>query len=318
MQEMTHRLTEELRRLAHENHDKCTACGYEFKEGDTSHLGYDENDKPRYLCDSCSSVLKETAVRHYFTPHPYEKPDRESRLWRYMDFTKYVSMLSTSALYFARADVFNDPFEGAKGVITNKQKWDDHYLSFFKQAIKNPPEGVELDKSEEHVEKEAKRLLQEMESGGSYMREQVYISCWHENEHESEAMWRLYSSYLGNAIAIRTTYSSLYKALGSDPSISIGRVTYIDFNKSYAGPNESFWRKRKSFEHEREVRAIVHDFKTVEKGKLIKCDLNSLIEEIIVSPTAPPWFVELMNDVNYKFGIKSTVSQSKLNDVPFY
>ncbi len=315
---MTHRLTEELRRLAHENHGKCTNCDYEFNEGDTSHLGYDKKDKPRYVCDTCSSVLKETAIRHYFSPHPYETPSIESQLWRYMDFTKYVSMLSTSTLYFARADTFEDPFEGAKGVIDNKEKWDNHYLSFFKQAIKNPPEGMECNHTDEHIEKEAQRLLKDMEVGGKAHRERVYISCWHENEHESEAMWRLYSSYLDNAIAIRTTYSSLNEALGRNPSISIGRVKYIDFNKSYAGPNDSFWKKRKSFKHEHEVRAIIHDFETEAKGKAIKCNLKSLIKEIIVSPTAPTWFVDVLNDVNKKYGINITVSKSNLNEVPFY
>ncbi|MEW8201039.1 MAG: hypothetical protein AB2697_19820 [Candidatus Thiodiazotropha endolucinida] len=318
MQEMTHRLTEELRRQAHENHGKCTACGYEFKEGDTSHLGYDVNDMPRYVCDSCSSVLKETATRHSFSPHPYETPNNESRLWRYMDFTKYVSMLSTSTLYFARADTFEDPFEGAKGVFDNKEKWDEYYLSFFMQAAKNQTDGVEWDQSDEYVNKEARRLLKEMEDVGIANRERVYISCWHENEHESEAMWRLYSSYLDNAIAIRTTYLSLYSALGRNPSISIGRVKYIDFNTSYAGPNDSFWRKRKSFEHEREVRAIICDFESDELGKSMGCDLKILIEEIIVSPTAPHWFVDVLIDVNEKFGIDIAVNQSIMNETPFY
>jgi hypothetical protein len=318
MQKMSHRLTEELKRLAHENHDNCVSCGYEFVDGDTSHSGYDENDEPLYVCDSCSSTLKETAVRHHFSHRPYEIPHSDSYLWRYMDFTKYVSLLSTSGLYFARADTFEDPFEGAKGIIENKEKWDEHYLDFFRRMMRNPPEGTERDQSEEHVEKEAQRLLKDMEAGGHSHRERVYISCWHENEYESEAMWRLYSSFLDNAIAIRTTYSSLYKALEKNPSISIGKVKYIDFSKSYAGPNDSFWRKRKSFEHEREVRAIVHDHKSAESGKLMNCDLNTLIEEIIVSPTAPPWFVSVLNDVNNKFGLNVTVSQSKLNEVPFF
>ena len=30
-----------------------------------------------------------------------------------MDFTKYVSLLSTSSLFFVRADQFEDKFEGA-------------------------------------------------------------------------------------------------------------------------------------------------------------------------------------------------------------
>ena len=315
---MTHRLTEDLRRLAFESHDKCSSCGYSFKEADTSHLGYDENGKERYVCDSCASVLKETAVRHYFAPHPYEVPNQESRLWRYIDFTKYVSLLSTTSLYFARADTFKDHFEGAKGVSSKREKWDKHYLSFFREAMMNPPEGVEWNQSEEHIERQAQRLLREMATGGEASRGRTYISCWHENEHESEAMWRLYSSFLDNALAIRTTYSSLYRSLGKNPAIAIGRVKYIDFNKGYAGPNDSFWRKRKSFEHEREVRALIQDHKANVSGKLVGCELKVLIEEVVVSPTAPSWFVQVLGDVNTKFNLDVPVNQSNLNEEPFF
>lgn len=79
MQEMTHRFTEELRRLKFENHDHCVSCGYNFKEGDTSHSGYSENDEALYVCDSCSTQLKETAVRNYFSAHPYEIPNEEAK-----------------------------------------------------------------------------------------------------------------------------------------------------------------------------------------------------------------------------------------------
>jgi len=36
-----------------------------------------------------------------------------ARIWRYMDFTKYVSLLDTGSLYFARSDKLEDPFEGS-------------------------------------------------------------------------------------------------------------------------------------------------------------------------------------------------------------
>jgi len=318
MQKMTHRLTEKLRRLAFESHDECSSCGYKFKIGDTSHLGYDINDKPLYVCDKCSSQLKETAARHALMFRPYEIPNAKSKLWRYMDFTKYASMLSTKGLYFARADCFNDTFEGAKGFKENKEEWEKFYLSFFREVIKNPPEGHECKYSEDEVEKQAKRLLEDLERGGELSRKNTFISCWHENEHESEAMWRLYSSFLDNAIAVRTSCNSLYRALGRNPSINIGRVKYVDFRKSYVGVNDSFWRKRKSFEHEREVRAILIDFNCSDVGKMINCDLSILIEEIFVYPSAPGWFVNLINDVNEKYGIKVKVSPSELIKEPFY
>jgi len=318
MQKMTHKLTDELRRLAFEYHDECVSCGYKFQEGDTTHLGYDKNDRPLYVCDNCSNQLKETAIRHWFSFRPYEIPPLESKLWRYTDFTKYVSMLSTKSLYFSRADCFQDTFEGAKGLKTNKEKWDNYYLDFFREVIRNPPEGCDVKVSDEEVEKEAKRLLDEMERGGEISKKRTFINCWHENECESEAMWRLYSTFLDNAIALRTSYDSLYRALGRNPNINIGRVKYIDLRKKYAGVNDAFWRKRKSFEHEKEVRAILVDIRYFEKGILVPCDLSTLIEELFVSPTAPSWFVQLVNDVNEKYGLKIKVSPSELIQEPFF
>jgi hypothetical protein len=42
-------------------------------------------------------------------------PADDASLWRYMNFTKFVAMLST--LYFTRGDAFPDKFEGAMGSI---------------------------------------------------------------------------------------------------------------------------------------------------------------------------------------------------------
>ncbi|MHB1083693.1 MAG: hypothetical protein ACYCZA_02485 [Thiobacillus sp.] len=131
-------------------------------------------------------------------------------------------------------------------------------------------------------------------------------------------MWRLYSSFLANAVAVRTTYESLYRSLGRDPSVSIGRVQYIDLKKNYAGVNDAFWRKRKSFEHEREVRAVVQDFNCKEQGKVLSCNLGQLIEEVFVSPKAPAWFAELVTDINKKYGLQVAVSTSELTEEPFF
>ena len=46
--------------------------------------------------------------------HPvFEQPsDVNVRVWRYLDFTKLVSLVDSRRLYFTRADKFEDPFEG--------------------------------------------------------------------------------------------------------------------------------------------------------------------------------------------------------------
>ena len=37
----------------------------------------------------------------------------EIKVWRYMDFTKMISLIDTRRLFFTRADLFSDPFEGS-------------------------------------------------------------------------------------------------------------------------------------------------------------------------------------------------------------
>ncbi|WP_228840641.1 hypothetical protein [Candidatus Protochlamydia phocaeensis] len=318
MKKMTHRLTEELKLLSFENHDSCIKCQYNFVAGDTTHLGYDSENEPLYVCEKCSSSLNETAIRYHFSPRPYEIPNANTQLWRYMDFAKYVSMLANEGLYFASAETFDDLFEGAKGVKKNKDKWDEFHLEFFRKAIENPPEGYLNELSKEEVEQNSQRLLKGLERAGLSSKKFTFVNCWHENEFESEAMWRLYSNYFENAVAIKTSFKNLYISMGKNPSISIGRIKYLDLNNKYAGVNNAFWRKRKSFEYEREVRAILIDPECNDRGKIIKCDLSILIEEIFVSPKSPAWFVKTINDVNNKYGLKVKVSTSQLNEEPFF
>jgi hypothetical protein len=318
MREMTHRFTPELSRLANEHYDSCAACSYHFKAGDTTHLGYQVGNVPEYVCDKCSASLIETAERQYYSPRPYSVPDPNTKLWRYMDFTKYVSLLSTRSLYFARADSFDDTYEGAKGLRKAKVKWDAYYSEFFREVITKSPPGYDFALTAEEVEKQVTNLLAALESTGKAGRTATYINCWHESEHESEAMWRLYSNFLPNAVVVRTTFDRLYKSLGRAPSINIGRVKYIDLQTEYAGPNDAFWRKRKSFEHEREVRALTFDFTSRDLGKPVPCDIPLLIEAVYVSPKAPAWFINLINDVNVRYGLGVTVSTSELIEEPFF
>ena len=48
------------------------------------------------------------------------------------------------------------------------------------------------------------------------------VSCWHKSDHESEAMWKLYSAS-GQAIAIESTVGQLRSSLGSREGVIITR-----------------------------------------------------------------------------------------------
>lgn len=116
-----------------------------------------------------------------------------------------------------------------------------------------------------------------------------------------------------------TSYECLYRALDGDPSISIGRVNYIDYNKRFAPVNGSYWHKRKSFSHEKEVRAALVDHKhTIDFGVYVPIDLNLLIQKVYVSPYSSAWFLDVVKDIHVKYKINAPVIQSSLIENPFY
>ena len=319
MQKMTHKLTRELEIFYNENHDACTSCSKDFIDRDTAHLGYIHERTPALFCDNCSHQLIETVVRYSWIKREYEIPKQNDMLWRYMDLSKFISLLGKRELFFSAAIHFSDPFEGAKGAESRKEDWDAYYKEFFINAIKTAPREKPSQLTEEDVARESMRLLGELHDGGKIARERTFINCWHMNTYESEAMWKLYSKDITNAIAIQTTYQRLYNALDKEPKIAIGKVQYINFLERYSSVNGAFWFKRLAFEYEKEVRLIAHDHTNMGKpGLSFPVDIDVLIENIYVSPYAPSWFYDVIKDVLEKYCVKKSVLKSQMKITPFY
>ncbi len=118
-----------------------------------------------------------------------QKPSDDSTIWRYIDFTKFVSMLEDKALFFCRADLLGDPFEGFL-----PQSTIDFYF----------PPDVET--------KVAGQANKDRKMVAKIARQNVFVNCWHANEHESAAMWHLYSD---KGVAIRSTFGRLKASLGA-------------------------------------------------------------------------------------------------------
>ena len=318
MQPMTHNHTRETSIFYNEHSTECTNCQAPFSNGMCTHLGYLKDGSCAVLCDTCSHLLKETIVRYHWMEKEYASPLPDDKLWRYMDLSKFISLVSSKTLFFASADSFDDPFEGAKGIDSRKGKWDEFYLEFFREAIKTVPEIDPSTLTETDIEKDAQRLLREMSESGKLAKQHTYISCWHHNEQESEAMWRLYSKDVTNAVAIQTTANNLYLSLDREPTIDIGKVKYIDFEKRFSSVNGAFWYKRKSFEHEREVRAILQSYEAPCAGHAIPVDINVLINGVYISPYAPKWFADVVQSVVDKYAVRKPVYQSRMLLTPFF
>lgn len=230
-----------------------------------------------------------------------EEKNPDASIWRYMSLSKFLQLLQGKALYLARADQFEDPFEGTKSYQDIKAE---------KESILNI-EGVDKDAVEvlfsDRINKWTRDSLQK----------QAYISCWYRNESESEAMWKLYG--LNNeGIAIRTTYAKLKDVATNceQTNMAIGKVEYVSYQSETVAEtvakNDSlclpFFFKRMSFVHECEVRVVAMHFKEGMDfenpvGIFVPFNLNEFIEEVYISPLATKWFYTVVKDVCNKYGL---------------
>jgi hypothetical protein len=246
--------------------------------------------------------------------------DEEIKVWRYMDFAKLISLIDSRRLFFARADKLGDPFEGS-------------YPTINIQRRSQLPESVTKSLTEDGV----RILIEAIKVGFDPIRKScprfTAINCWHMSNYESAAMWSLYLKS-NEGVAIQTTYSKLKKSFTGDESILLGVVKYIDYeSESWSSQNvlSPFVHKRKSFEHEKEVRALYVKWPipiegkginfnqdTIDHGVEIKIDLEVLIEKIYVAPNAPIWFSELVRSIISHYGYSFEVIYSKLNDGPLF
>ena len=303
----------------HEHDEQCTLCGKSFINGETTAIGSDDTGETQMVCQDCISKIK-PKVKYYHRCRAYQKPLQNDMLWRFMDLAKFISLLKEKALYMTRIDQFSDPFECAIGLAEHKAQYDTYYLNFFKYAIATAPTNEQSHLTSEYIQENAERLLREMSEMNKTRRSRLYVNCWHKNTMESEAMWTLYVKDLSQGIAIQTTYDRLYNAIGRENMPVIGEVNYIDYAQGTVYMQDVEWYKRKSFEHENEVRIIQerHDVSQTCLGISLPVNLDTLIENIYVSPLAQSWFEDLANDILAKYGINKKVIPSQLNREVFY
>lgn len=276
-----------------------------------------ERDAPALVTGALTSInASASPIRVNYSSHAsFHKPAHDLTIWRYIDLPRLVAMLDQRALFFARLDTQTDRFEGSFPARAE----DDSVLS----AI-----GLSTDNRQairQHLSAHHKAL--------SYFRPRALINCWHISEHESMAMWEVYA-LSGSGIAIRSTPRRLEASLdtpyvddaktmgkprGPDAPLFIGAVRYLDYEKDVFVPATSLdyiTCKRKSYEHERELRAVVLSTTPVETGQNVECDIGVLTAEIRVSPLASHWFTAAVQSVVTRYGLDQTVTQSDLTRDP--
>ena len=172
-------------------------------------------------------------------------------------------------------------------------------------------------------------MIKDVRSFYQWSRAWTFVCAWHMAEQESAAMWKLYAR-TEEAVCIRSTYAKLQKFLPDE--VYLGRVNYIDYTQHVIPLSNAFWpivHKRKSFEHEREIRAVICDLAKGFEGFRNKkmpdidgvwqnVDLASLVESVYVAPTAPQWFKETLQATITQFGFGFPVIRSALDESPIW
>ena len=218
--------------------------------------------------------------------------DVNQKIWRYLDFTKFVSLLETESLYFSNIDSLNDPFEGSFSKINE----------VFRPLIH---------KSEELTPEMITEKVKEL-------RKTVYVNCWHMNDYESAAMWELYSKS-NEAVCIQSSYESYQAEMAG--RADVGVIQYINYDVEYIpehDPYLAFLYKRKSFEHEHEIRGLLRRECGFGLGLEIPVDVAALVHRVYVSPSAPKWFFKLVEKMVKRYGYSFEVCQSSLSEEPFF
>lgn len=224
--------------------------------------------------DVIESLRLENRLSHPCFPQPV---DNGLKVWRYMDFAKFVWLLKEKRLFMSRLDKLADPYEG----------------SLTSRTI----EGIDLWLRQ----RGSKDGWSQMSKMYRLNQATTYVCCWHANEHESEAMWRLYCGH-GHGIAIQTTYDQLVSAIEREYEVYVGCVKYIDYEtERFPDPNafHPVMHKRIAFSHEREIRLVSSPSKLpasspgpAPESLSIPWDTQAKINRVYVDPYAPEYFFE--------------------------
>lgn len=262
-----------------------------------------------------------------------------------MDLPKFLSLLTGQQLWLVSAEVLarDDPHEAT---LSNTQflhrAWVNHEAvpnHFMNQIIKHYSKGTD------GSAKSAFRMFAMEQEQISHMtlaeRRSYFVNCWHAAPHESVAMWKIYASP-GLGLAIVSNGARLVESLrNADLELHLGRIRYFDETKEQIDWSNGFnvvMSKRAPFSYEEEVRLVYWDTSDVfdplandkwneetlrfddvvpppaltKEGLAVQCDLDTLIQEVVISPGAPRWYADTVRQVCERFELRSNVRQSTL------
>ncbi len=266
------------------------------------------------------------------------------KLWRYMSLDKLIDLLSTKELFFAPLSSFmkTDPYEGLLPAAAI-----DAFAEIFR-AKSRDVESLWLE-IQGRCKREGRQLsgvqrrpvarnLEDLKAAPRLFFKAIAqcqtVNCWHANDSESEAMWRLYSES-GKAVAVETTVDALRQSIqsrGSGHRVHIYPVKYVDFFDNSLTPRDCSVEgnhltpllKRLSYQHEKEVRLFIGlapgdpmqaaDLRYWKPAPVrLPVDIKVLVRRVHVSPYSSDPFGTSVTRICELLGLPvSVVERSKL------
>jgi len=234
-------------------------------------------------------------------------------IWRCLDFTKFIWLVTHKVLFFCRGDILSEVEDKREGSLSKP------YLEQSSKIYK--------------LSKEKRRELNDFRECGA--KQGIFINCWRMDTQESKRMWKEYIKN-GKGIAIKSTLGRLeqtidnYKEKNKEENIIIRRVKYVDHDKDPMwgeGEFNPFEYKANKFEWEKELRVMIRRFpdkyeklnlKDLVAGIRVSVDLKILIEKIFIEPMAPQWFKKLVESVVNGYDLEKEIVQSKFSNSSIY
>ena len=206
--------------------------------------------------------------------------DPDESLWRIMDLAKFEWLVTKSALYFRRADRFEDPLEGT---LPTANRAVPRFWGFVVDPAS--PGSDEIFDRKERI--------------WAQFRRWNYVNCWYRGASPSASMWHRYGAH-GTGVAIRSSFARIALALNrTGRSVRITEVEYFDPHElAVSERNLAAARRRKSREYciEEEVRLTTSLMPTGPKapfwqepkrdGLAVPITLPHLIAGIAIGPNA--------------------------------
>jgi hypothetical protein len=193
-------------------------------------------------------------------------------IWKFMDFTKYLSILEDKCMYFNRADSFKDPFEGTLPVLQDPDPLVDNLRSsvYINCWHVNPYESAGM--------------------WNLYLKNEEGIAI----KSTGHRLKNCFEDQFNNMVPGKVKY--------------VDYQTYIFPDRNLFN---AVFHKRKSFQHEREARVCFENtnFPAYEDkkpegspvGMLVPTDVKILIESVYVSPDSPDWSYKLVKKVTKRY-----------------